>query len=65
MIIPITLERKVHENKDDWMIFELENSAKVQAAQKQERAPTLTELLYNQTEDEMLTIAELLDQGND
>ncbi len=65
MIIPITIERKIHENKDDWMIFELENSAKVAAAQKHDRAPTLTELLYNQTEDEMLTINELLDQGNE
>jgi len=55
------LERKDNQNNDDWMIFALENIAKRSAFEKEGRNPTLDELLYNQTEDEMLTINELLE----
>ena len=61
MFIPITLERKERPGADTWMIYELEGSAKFKAIKNQGKNPTLTELLYNQTEDEMVTITELLD----
>jgi len=61
MFIPITLERKERPGENDWVIYELEGSAKFKAIKNQGKNPTLTELLYNQTEDEMVTITELLD----
>jgi hypothetical protein len=62
MIIPISFEPKeTLEGKEDILLFDIESGARIKAIQKQERAPTLTELLYHQSEDEMMTIYEFLD----
>ena len=65
MIIPITLERLPKINEDNQLIFELEANSKLKAFMKTGQNPTLTELLYNQSEDDMLSLNEFLDQGNE
>jgi len=69
MILPVRLERVEaqarEQNKDEWVIYELEKDAKIRIIKKEERAPTLTELLFNQTEEEIMTLTDFLDQGNE
>jgi hypothetical protein len=61
MIIPITLERiPAHSGEDTTVIYELEAAAKFKAIKQDGKYPTLTELLYHQTEEEMTTLTELL-----
>lgn len=61
MGLPLTLERvvKLAEN-DENLIMEILKKAEFAAMQKQNRIPTLTEVLYHQTEEEILDIGDLL-----
>jgi hypothetical protein len=60
MIIPITLERMPSRSgQDELVIYELEASANFKAIKKEGKDPSLTELLYHQTEEEMTALTEL------
>jgi hypothetical protein len=61
MELPIRLERIVRlAETDEDVILEVLKKAEFAAMQKNNKLPTLTELLYHQTEDEILDIGDLL-----
>ncbi len=61
MELPMTLERVVKlAESDEAFILELLKKAELAAIQKANRIPTLTEVLYHQTEEEMLDIGDLV-----
>ena len=64
MVLPLKLERvvKLAENDED-LILEVLKKAEFAAMQKIGRVPTLTEVLYHQTEEEILDIKDLLDNA--
>ncbi len=45
---------------DELLIMELEKKAQIEAVQKQERLPTLTEVLYHMSEEDMLEIKDIV-----
>lgn len=61
MRLPLTLERvvKLAEN-DDALIMEIMKKAELQAMLKVGRIPTVTEVLYHQSEEELLNIEDIL-----
>lgn len=60
MDLPVYLERvQKKTDEDEQLIQELEQKSKFHAIQKQERLPTLTEVLYNTSEEEMLEMGDI------
>lgn len=60
MDIIVTLEKKQKLMADENLYQELETKVQFDALKKRGKLPSLTELLYNQTEDEILSIKEML-----
>lgn len=60
MEITVTLEKKIKHLEDEGLYKELESKVNFDALRKQNKLPSLTELLYGQTEDEMLSMKEML-----
>ena len=63
MIISAELERKSvldPSAEDEALIVELEQKARITAIEKQGQIPSLTEVLYHMSEDDMLSIKDIL-----
>lgn len=60
MEITATLEKKEKFLEDERLYKEVEDRAHFDALRSRNKLPSITELLYGQTEDEMLSMKELL-----
>ena len=60
MDIIITLEKKQKLTDDENLLAEVESKVHFDVLTKRNKLPSLTEILYGQTEDEMVSIKELI-----
>lgn len=60
MEITVSLDKKIKYLEDETLYQELQDKVNFDAMRKRNKLPSLTELLYKKTEDEMLSMKELL-----